>query len=78
MFKFFEVVRPDMMPELPEQALVGVVVGVGEGVGDLEADAELMGERKKEIGKAIVGEAYPLKLSLKWKLQSLESRRINF
>ena len=34
-----EVMRPDMVPELPEEPLVGVVVGVGERVADFKKDA---------------------------------------
>lgn len=34
-----EVVRPDMVPELPEESLIGVVVGVGERVADFKKDA---------------------------------------
>lgn len=35
----FEVVRPDMVPQLPEEPLIGVVVGVGERVADFKKDA---------------------------------------
>ncbi len=50
----FEVVRPDVVPELSEESLVGVVVRVGLRVGDLEVDAGL-GEEGRRDRRAIEG-----------------------
>lgn len=49
LFEPFEVVSPDVVPELAKKTLVGVVVSVGLRVGDLEVCAELEGE-EEEIG----------------------------
>jgi hypothetical protein len=44
-----EVVGVDVVPELAQEGVVGVVVSVGLGVGDLEIGAELGGEGRKEV-----------------------------
>lgn len=45
----FEVVRVDMVPELPEEGLVGMVVNVSLRVGDLEIGASLIKIGKEQI-----------------------------
>lgn len=45
----FEVVSIDVVPELPEEGLVGMVVNVGLRVGDLEIGASLIKIGKEEI-----------------------------
>jgi hypothetical protein len=42
---------PDVVPELSEQAFVGVVVGVGLGIGNLKIRSELMGDGERRIAE---------------------------
>jgi hypothetical protein len=48
----FKVVGPNVVPELAEESLVGVVVSACLGIGDLKIGAELRRDAEKEIAKS--------------------------
>lgn len=47
MLYFFKVVRPDVVPELPEQSFVGVVVCVCLRIGNLKIGTKLIRDGEK-------------------------------
>ena len=53
-FDAFKVVGVDVVPELAEEGVVGVVLDVGLLVGDLEVEAALGEDGGEEIDSAIV------------------------
>jgi hypothetical protein len=75
----FEVVCVDMMPELPKKSLIRMVVDISLWVRNLEIGACLIKECER-IDRCMRSKKwrYLRDKSLKWKLQSLESTRINF
>ena len=75
----FKVMGIDVVPELAEKGVIGVIVYVGLLVGNLEVGAESIKDinRRDRLHRSLK-KWYLIKGSLKWKLQSFESNLINF